>query len=139
MNRKISLRDGRNWIILLALISASFNWLNYSYLKSVDWIVSVNFTLNFFLYFAESSYFMVKALSIVKDKRSILTKLFIALGVFCCSLFVVFLYHQNTNNQLNKSDYCSDSSYVFFALSPCILTVTFGSVFLYIKVQVKNN
>ena len=69
-NRKIALKDYRNWIILLAIILSCFNWLNYTFLKTRGWSILIIFTLNFFLYFLELCYFMTKALTFIRQLNS---------------------------------------------------------------------
>ena len=79
---------------------------------------------------------MSKALTFIKDKKSMMKKIFIGLGIICCSLFGYFVAIEQKYN--NHENYCYSPSYIFFALSPCILSLTFGSVFLYIRKVVKQ-
>ena len=94
VNRKIAISDPRIWIIFLALTLACFNWLNYSFLKKVGWVIEIIYTLNFFIYFFESLYFMIKATTFVKDKRVILRRLFLAFLIFYTAIFVLAFIHQ---------------------------------------------
>ena len=76
-NRQISLKDPRIGIIMLATTLSCFNWLNYSFLIDKG-TISIIYTLNSFLYFFESLYFMLKALSFQKYKKKLYKSIFIA-------------------------------------------------------------
>jgi len=80
VDRKISIKDPRMGIVLIAIILSCYNWLCYTFLKDFHYnyhAVVYLFTMNFFLYFFESLYFMFKALTFVKEKKSMLKKIFI--------------------------------------------------------------
>lgn len=78
-------------MIIIAIVFSCFNWLNYSFLKAQNLSILVIFTLNFFLYFMESIYFMFKALTFVKEKKKMLKNLSIAFGVLFVILYIIAL------------------------------------------------
>lgn len=137
INRKVPINDIRNWIIFIAISLASMNWLNYTLLKSTWYTIQFIFTLNFFLYFFESSYFMYRALFFVKDKKILLRRMVIMLGILFVLIYIIVevnlvIYKSNSKNRY-KYTYCHTYAYQFYAIAPCIISITFGSVFLYIK------
>ena len=80
---------------------------------------------------------MLKATTFVKQFKQILRSIFLYIGLCFIILFLFFIQYQIKNEGKVGSNYCDDMSYIFFALSPSIISLIYGIVFLYIKVKVK--
>jgi len=91
---------------------------------------------------------MIKATTFVKKKRRTIKIIFY---VFSAILFVLavcaIVFHEIKHTDGNKKkdminymkNYCRFADYTFFALAPSVISLLFGSVFLYIKYQFKKN